>query len=281
MKCFRTKQIRTQKGEIVHLVMEKMHPKFGQYKDSAQLLLSGGNKFVGGTFGSIQELYDAHWHKPGGIEAFLDTRTVPGFWGKKSSTTLQFFAEIGAADFRPDSSKTAELKDVTNAASGMNVHSQTHIAYATKTAPTGPYFEQPLSTIIKDDGDELVSAFELFHAKYDNIIMSVGVTVGEFHVENRGIFRNPLSVVKNDNRRIAMQLHRFTCECVSKHWPDVEIFRVRPMQKMAHIFMKSLPTEQVTINGRPASEYNGTFASEETFAIPISVMLAVIEETVR
>lgn len=258
LDVFVSKTIRTKNSETLHLKMEPMHPQWESYQQSAQLLLMGGNKCLGGTFGSLQEIYDAI-QKDGSPNAFLSTRNIPDFWqGDAFGTLCEQFQKI---DLTPGSSKREELRDVTNASSGLNVRSQTHIVYATTRPVEGPIFPR---TSTKSFG------WTRFLEMYGDIVMSVGVTIYDTYVENRGIFRNPLSIIANNYRNIAMDLHRFTCECVRERWPRISSFRVRPMQKMAHIFIKSLPQEKIRINGKPCAEYQGDFGCEQTLEIGIA-----------
>lgn len=60
---------------------------------------------------------------------------------------------------------------------------------------------------------------------------------------------NPLCVVEGGYAGIAMMAHSFTCMAIENNWPEVTTFKVRPLKKMAEIFINSLPKDKVTVNG--------------------------------
>lgn len=183
-----------------------MNEGWENYKNSVQLLLMGGNKYLGATFGSIIQLYDA-LQKEGQVKDFLQTHDVPSFW-TQDDILFPFFMH----QLQHNQIKVEALRDITNGSSGLNVKIQTHIVYATKT-------QQPWN---RDKDIPPDFTFHHFYELYQDIIMCVGVTIGEKQVENRGIFRNPLSVVEQTYRGIAMNLHQFTCECV--YFPELTMF---------------------------------------------------------
>jgi hypothetical protein len=263
---FVSKCIRTKKNNMVYLGMQTMVPEVESYRTSVQLLCMGGNKCLGGCFGTISQLWTAV-NEPGGMVKFF--KMHPGarnMWGDIETKQFQLFCtQLQTQDFSLSSNKRRQWIDIFNASSGMNVHSQSHIVYASKRPLTTPFFPGP--TV--NHG----SFFTAFCEQYADLVMCVGVTVYDSYVENRGGVRTPLSVVANDYRSIAMDLHRFTCECVKNQWSCIDRFRVRPMQNMAHILFDSLPIEHILINGKHALAYNGDFCSEETFDIPLDVML--------
>lgn len=242
----------------IYLTMEPMHSRWEVYVNSANTLLSGGNDFIG-TWGGILDLY-----KHTTINDFLATRTYPSFWTEDTKLFEHILTQIRKCDFEKTSNKYKELLSITHASSGMNVRSQTHVVYASKCPVTIPFH---LRESHKPRG------FAHYYDLYQDIIMSVGVTINEEVVENRGIFRNPLSIISNDHRGIAMFLHTFTCRMVHQYFPQVSIFSVRPMEKMAQILFTTLPKGNLTIDGKKADDYDGDFICERRFMIPIIDLL--------
>lgn len=163
--------------------------------------------------------------------------------------------------FNKQKNKYHELISITHASSGMNVRKQSHVVYATKT----PVIEKFQDRHSKKFG------FPRFYEKYQDIIMSVGVNINveDGTVENRGIFRNPLSIIWNDYRGIAMLLHDFTCQTICQFFQSVHTFYVRPMQKMAAIMFNTLDKSKLTIDYEKALDFKKDFCCERVFSMPI------------
>jgi len=152
---------------------------------------------------------------------------------------------------------------IQHASGGMNMHEQTHVAYVSKTPVTG------IANLDKPPTDQY--CFGNYVTQYGHLIMTVGVKIND-GVENRGIFRNPWSVIQGGNGGTAMMLHSFTCMVVQQYWPSIEQFKVRPLKNMAEIFMKSVPKELFTVNGIRADQYDQGFEHEQNFLVPIEVL---------
>jgi hypothetical protein len=116
--------------------------------------------------------------------------------------------------------------------------------------------------------------FSRYVDKYGDLIMSVGVTISDV-VENRGIFRNPLSVIEGGYAGIAMMTHSFTCMAVENNWPEVKTFRVRPLKKMGELFLNSLPKDKVTVNGIHGDMYDKGFEREQDVRVPVEVLASL------
>ncbi len=80
-----------------------------------------------------------------------------------------------------------------------------------------------------------------FMRSYGNIIMTCGCKINGDRVENRGIFRNPFNVLDNTHKNISMNLHQFVCRVTQQHFPEVKVFRVRPLAHMGKLFLNYFP----------------------------------------
>ncbi len=227
---FYTAKTSLPKGEIIYLTIETIHPSWEVYVNFANILLSGGNQFIG-TNGGLLELYN---EKVSNLNTFLATRSFPHFWNQDKKLFDQIYSALKNQNFQKGSNKYKELLSITHASSGMNVRRQTHVVYASKYPIKKPFHK-------RESEKEFGLAY--FYDLYQDIIMSVGVTINEETgmVENRGIFRNPLSIITNDYRGISILLHGFTCEMTRRFFQCVNIFSVRPMQKMAEMLFVALP----------------------------------------
>lgn len=75
---------------------------------------------------------------------------------------------------------------------------------------------------------------------YGDLIMTVGSdfsTTREYR--NRGIFRNPMSVIENKHKGISMILHGFSAAVAQKFFPAKEIMCVTPIGSMQAIISNS------------------------------------------
>ena len=147
------------------------------------------------------------------VGSLLDTEENPAFWTEGKPTITDKHAKA--------------LADTPDAANGMSLRKQQYVAFASKTADFVP--RQPA-----------VLNFPAFSAAYLPLIMSVGVSLSGGVVEDRGIFRNPLSVLKGDFPGISTMLHSFVCRVAQRHWPEIETFRVRPLLHMGRLLLNAL-----------------------------------------
>jgi len=238
--------------------MEQITSKWQSYLNTSTQILYGGNKLIHSK-GGILNIYQTMQTLPMG--SYPQAELFGSFWSEDEYLFHCICDEIRKCDFQKGSHKYSELLSVTNAVSGMNVLSQTHVVYASKYPITIPFSQRQSNK----------KGIARFQDLYGDIIMSVGVTINKNKVENRGIFRNPLSIITSKYRNIAMILHAFTCFVVQKFFEDVTFFQVRPMEKMGQILFDSLPKNILTINGQLADIYMGDFQSEHVFQVPISV----------
>ncbi len=118
-----------------------------------------------------------------------------------------------------------------------------YIIYATKTE----HFDIQATKLSKNPFQIL--PFKSYVEQYQNLLMCV---TGDFnhmqYYENRGIFRNPYSVIENKHKNISMLLHAFSA-AVAKHFFSQRILRIRPVSFMQQIICKTLESEDLTITG--------------------------------
>lgn len=121
----------------------------------------------------------------------------------------------------------------------------TYVAYISKTPITGPL------ALPKTESKK--SNFKTFKEKYTNILMSVGVRLDSNKplFENRGIFRNPCSVIEGGYSNISTQLHAFTGkvmkEYINQTLGDNEklYMSVSPINNMKELLVEKIGLERI------------------------------------
>lgn len=248
-------------GEPIYFALETIEnsdkTKWEAYKNSASNLVNGSCCDI--TFGSLVEIGSRASSRPELME-FLSTRHLPKYWSTDKSKFEQLLDKLKERHIVVESSKAKELETIPHASSGINLSKQTHIAYISKSPVTDRIHFESIATWYSGYVD-----------KYSDLVMTVGVTISDV-VENRGIFRNPLSVVEGGYSALSMMIHSFTCMVVEENWPSVETFRVRPLKKMGELFLNSLPKNQITVNGIPGDEYDGGFEYEQDVRVSVRVL---------
>ncbi|HVT62111.1 MAG TPA: hypothetical protein VHD33_01310, partial [Legionellaceae bacterium] len=143
-------------------------------------------------------------------------------------------------DCEPHSSKWKALGEVPRGAYAKNFSLGDYVVYASKHGAG-----HSLSTI---DGAKD------FEQNYNHILMSVdaefepketimGFVMNEISYTNRGIFRNPVSIVENTHKGLAMLLHGFSAAVAQKFFPEKEYMEVSPIASMQYILYHSLPRD--------------------------------------
>lgn len=248
-------------GEKMYFAMETIEEfdknKWDSYRNMASLLVYGGVYDI--TIGSLTEL-GSRINNEIALKEFLATRKRPDFWTSDPQRFENLCANLRERKIVADSPRARELLAIPHASNGMNVEKQTHVVYVSKTPVTG-----------RVNFTEKSGGFGGCVERYGDLIMSVGVTINDT-VENRGIFRNPLSVIEGGCGAISMMTHSFTCLVVEKNYPEVESFKVRPMKKMGDLFLNSLPKDRITVNGIRGDVYDKGFDSEQEVVIPVGVL---------
>ncbi len=248
-------------GEKIYFGIETIDDsdkgKWGLYKSEVAMVVNG--EICGESIGSFVEL-GSRVNDMGGLKEFLKTRTYPEYWTNDSEKFETLCKKLGERNITVHSTKAKELSTIPYASGGVNVNRQTHMVYASKSPILGR-----IDFVSKSVG------FRGYAEQYGDIIISVGVTINDL-VENRGIFKNPLMVVEGGYSGMAMMAHSFTCMAIEKNWPEVQTFKVRPLKKMAEIFINSLPKNEVTINGIRGDEYDLGFEYEQDIQVPVKVL---------
>ena len=114
---------------------------------------------------------------------------------------------------------------------GMHYSINDYITYISKTPVTG-FFLLPDQAPEEKDFDAYINA-------YDNLIMSVS----SFHdlekntYQHRGIFRNPISMIRRDYQGLGILIHAFTGLAWSVKSPNVKYMIVNPD---GNYYMRSL-----------------------------------------
>lgn len=256
-----TAEATTSHGEKFYLGFESLEKrdsdKWESYKFAAkQLTLDGlGVRSEIATFIDIGSLI----HKEALLKRILAEKKNSEYWTSDPALFEQLRLKLEERNIKPNTSKAAEMKTIPRAMEAFMY--QTHMVYALKVPITGR---------IEFDSD--VKNFAGYRASYGNLIMSVGTNINEV-VENRGIFRNPLSVVEGGYAGLAMMLHSFTCMVVQNNFPEVEEFKVRPLRQMVDIILNSVPKDKITINGIRGDLYDSHLGNEPTILIPIKVLV--------
>lgn len=250
-------------GERIYFAMESLgddKEKWDEYRNEAGYLVTGGNSYLG-TIGNLIEL-GSRINDEIDLKEFISTRTYPDYWTCDQQRFDQLKNKLRERKIVVDSPKAKELKLIPHASNGVNVRMQTHMVYVSKS---------PISGRAKLISSSSNQGFGAYVDRYGDLVMSVGVTIKDL-VENRGIFRNPLSVVQGGYGGIAMMAHSFTCMVVQENWPLVKSFKVRPLKVMGEIFMNSVPKKLFTVNGIPADQYDKGFDHEQDILAPVEVL---------
>jgi hypothetical protein len=251
-------------GEKIYFALESIEnedkTKWTNYRNTAIILTQGGGTFC--SIGSLEELA-SYIDDEVRCKEFLSTRKYPHFWTGDPEKFEELKSLLQKQNIVSGSTKAEELKTIFTAAGGLNVDQQTHVAYVSKS---------PIVDRIRFTSNVEGNHLGRYIDTYGDLIMSVGVTIGDC-LENRGIFKNPWSIVQGGYKGIAMMLHSFTCAVVQKHFPAVQTFQVRPLKNMAEIFIRSVsPKEQITIDNTPADQYEGDFEHERMMKMPVKIL---------
>lgn len=251
-------------GEKMYLAMEPLgedKQKWSSYRNEASFLVNGG--CYSSDIGSLVELGSCINNEII-LKEFLANHTHSNFWTCDTERFENLSTKLRERNIVVDSPKAKELSTIPHASNGVNVSSQTHMVYVSKSPILGR------ANFAASSASNPFS-FSAYTDQYKDLIMSVGVTINNL-VENRGIFRNPLSVIEGGYGGIAMMLHSFTCMVVHDYHPSVETFKVRPLKKMGEIFLSSLPKEKITVNGIRGDSYTGGFEHEQNVLVPVKVL---------
>lgn len=252
-------------GERIYFAMEPLaddRKKWERYKDEVECIVKGG--YPGCYIGSLLEIA-ARVNDEAALKGYLATQPLSDYWTSNQSKFEDLCAKLRERPMAAGSSKAKELSTIPHASDGLNVRQQTHMVYISKSPITGRFDNTRYAHYPRDFGG--------YMGCYGNLIMCVGSNIyQEGVVENRGIFRNPLSVVEGGYGGLAMMIHSFTCLTVEQIRPDVKSFRVRPLKKMGDIFMSSLPKEEIMVNGIRGDKYDKGFEYEQDVRVSLEIL---------
>lgn len=255
-------------GEKIYFAIETLESpdrgKWELYKTSTSSLIYGES--VETTIGSFVEI-GSRVNDMAKLKEFLATREHPNYWTSDPTEFEELCRKLRERNITIESSKAKELSTIPVASNGVNIHKQTHMVYVSKV---------PVVSRINFVAHSK-KGFGRYVEKYGNLILSVGVTIDRINkkVENRGIFKNPLIIIEGGYTGIAMMAHSFTCLAVEHNFPEVTTFKVRPLRRMAEIFMNSLPKDQISVNGIRGDIYDKAFESEQNVEVPLKVLASL------
>jgi len=237
-------------GEKIYLRMERITEEnnraWRQYIDSA-------HRLIWETSGALVALPRCIEKNEGRNNYLIDLRATPtdsllqmtGFNQEEYSDFLDYLIKQGCVK------SSLKLKTLNACRAGMvaNVMTKNHESYAIY-ASKNPDFS------IKNIPLSHTGAVNLndFIHHYDDLIMSVGSDFSSSDdYENRGIFRNPLSIIDNKHKGISMILHGFTAAVAQKFFPEKKYMRVRPIGSMQAIssaseLIDSNPSKKSALN---------------------------------
>jgi len=166
--------------------------------------------------------------------------------------------EILKANILKNKPSVKQLETLSRAASGMNVKRQEYIGYYS----TNQVYERTKS----------LRTFGGFVRRYGHILISVGSTNTGNTIENRGVFRNPWSIIASQGRGLSLSLHAKICKEIQIINPNVSVLKIRPLQSMKKILLSKV--KDITYEGDITNE-NEWY--EPTLYIPIDSILEHIE----
>ena len=189
------------------------------------------------------ESYSADGEK---IDLFMELITPSNIeaWNAYRMSAASIARDL-QSDCEPHSSKWKALGEVPRGAYAKHFSLGDYVVYASKHGAG-----YSLSTI---DGAKD------FEQNYNHILMSVdaafepkesetGFVMNERSFTNRGIFRNPVSIIENTHKGLAMLLHGFSAAVAQKFFPEKEHMEVSPIASMQYILYHSLPRDAFVHN---------------------------------
>lgn len=223
-------------GETMYLAIETLDYErriaWKAYRNAANLMIrgAGGGRLIE-IASKVNDLEE--------LNTFLNTQKNSQFWTSDNEIFDNLCRNLKKRPISQDDSRGISTIFI---ATAIDINNQTHMVYASKTPITG----HRRFTCTESTHTE---RFRNYVNDFGNIIMSVGVEINREYpvVENRGIFRNPLSIVEGGYGGISMMLHSFTCMAVKEVNPAVSRFYVRPKPKMEEIFLKAISEDKLQI----------------------------------
>jgi len=141
-------------------------------------------------------------------------------------------------------SKKSALNEVSRAIHAQNFRKGEYVVYALKhgaesTLPITNRNSNNIKNFEHDYGNILMS----FHSEWVPKENMTGYILNEHSYQNRGIFRNPVSIIENKHKGLAMLLHGFSASVAQIFFPEKKYLQVSPIGSMQYILFHSLPRE--------------------------------------
>ncbi len=138
--------------------------------------------------------------------------------------------------FTPKGKKWETLHATRHGMAGFGPYFSSHVAYIS-TKPITKRLSKPAS----------IGTYKEIASKYGRIIMSVCSTVSDTKpiYENRGIFRNPLNLIKGNYANIACMLHVFTAKAMKNQ--NMQHLTVRALPFMKELLVKTIGSDKIKI----------------------------------
>jgi len=161
-------------------------------------------------------------------------------------------AEALRQGFEPNSSKFKALTEVPRGAFARGFFKGDYVVYALKDGTESPFLKATTNEQDARKEANRPNNEEKFKQDYGNVLMSLiaectpkevcwGI-MNEFSYTNRGIFRNPLSIIEGKHKGLAMLLHGFSA-AVAQDFFNKKFMEVSPIASMQKIVYDSLPRE--------------------------------------
>lgn len=129
---------------------------------------------------------------------------------------------------------------------------QHYVVFASKTRDFSTHFPDERKNA--EPPDEFITLKEYIR-RYDDLLMCVGSWfTSDDHYHNRGIFRNPMSMIQNSHKGIAMLLHSFSGSVVQKFFPERKTMVVKPLTSMQHLICKHFKPGEYSLRGRSVEQ---------------------------
>lgn len=160
-----------------------------------------------------------------------------------SSSLKKLVRSLRKGGFTPQDKKWEILHATRHGMAGFDAHFSSYVAYISTKPITGRLPKAPSLGTYKD-----------VESHYNHLVMSVCTTVSTEKpvYENRGIYRNPLNLIKGTHSNVGCMLHVFTAKamkCINQapNASHVQYLTVRALPAMKEILVKTIGTDKIKI----------------------------------
>lgn len=240
---------RAKSGEKFYLRMERVddsnYPFWSSYLSATNKFCNSGKSLLGYLMNHIwvvdeidgkkQFVYDNH-------------RGVPDMVGMDAEEFQQLIDALGRGGYYKGGERKRRnaLRQIDSGSKHLNINpsGSNYVIFASRC--------RELSTTDlaseRDANAHKISLKDYFR-QYRDILMCVGSQFSSDgkSFENRGIFRNPYSMIQKDYLGISMVLHVFTGAVVQKFFPERTKMVVRPVPSMQLIIFETLGRDDYTV----------------------------------